>query len=123
MMSDWERNLKERTKRFALQIIRMYCSLPKTSVAQVLGKQLLKSGTSPGAHYREALRARSKAEFISKLGGGLQELEETEYWLELLVESNIVGKDKINPLLAEASELIAMFTASIKTAKEKRENK
>jgi len=118
MNSNWERNLKKRTKDFALQIIRTYCSLPKTSVAQVLGKQVLKSGTSPGAHYREALRARSKAEFISKLGGGLQELEETEYWLELLVESNIVRKEKINHLLAEANELIAMFTSSIKTAKD-----
>jgi four helix bundle protein len=119
-MDDWQKNLKKRTKDFALQIIRLYCSLPKTPVAQVLGKQLLKSGTSPGAHYREALRARSTAEFISKLEGGLQELEETAYWSELLVDSDIVQKNKMNPLLAETDELTAMFTASVKTAKKKK---
>jgi four helix bundle protein len=121
-MDDWQKNLKKRTKDFALQIIRLYCSLPKTPVAQVLGKQLLKSGTSPGAHYREALRARSTAEFISKLEGGLQELEETAYWSELLVESDIVQKDKMNPLLTETDELTAMFTASVITAKKKKSN-
>jgi four helix bundle protein len=120
MMNDWQRDLKKRTKDFALKIIRLYCSLSKTPEAQILGKQLLKSGTSPGAHYREALRARSTAEFISKLGGGLQELEETGYWLELLVDSNIVKEYKINPLLTETNELIAMFTASVKTAKNRR---
>jgi len=119
-MDDWQKNLKKRTKDFALQIIRLYCSLPKTPVAQVLGNQLLKSGTSPGAHYREALRARSTAEFISKLEGGLQELEETAYWSELLVESAIVQKDKMNPLLTETDELTAMFTASVITAKKKK---
>ena len=119
-MDDWQKNLKKRTKDFALQIIRLYCSLPKTPVAQVLGKQLLKSGTSPGAHYREALRARSTAEFISKLEGGLQELEETAYWSELLVESDIVKKDKMNPILTETDELTAMFTSSVITAKKKK---
>ena len=119
-MDDWQKNLKKRTKDFALDIIRLYCSLPKTPVAQVLGKQLLKSGTSPGAHYREALRARSTAEFISKLEGGLQELEETAYWSELLVESEIVQKDEMNPLLTETDELTAMFTASVITAKKKK---
>jgi four helix bundle protein len=121
-MDDWQKNLKNRTKDFALEIIRLYCSLPKTQVAQVLGKQLLKSGTSPGAHYREALRARSTAEFISKLEGGLQELEETAYWSELLVESEIVQKDVMNPLLTETDELTAMFTASVITAKKKKSN-
>jgi four helix bundle protein len=116
-MDDWQKNLKKRTKDFAMQIIRLYCSLPKNPVAQVLGKQLLKSGTSPGAHYREALRARSTAEFISKLEGGLQELEETTYWAELLLESDTVQKDKMNPLLTETNELTAMFTASVITAK------
>jgi four helix bundle protein len=121
-MNDWERDLKRRTKDFALKIVRMYCLLPKTSEAQVLGKQVLRSGTSPGAHYREAMRARSLAEFINKLEGGLQELEETGYWLELLLESGIMGKDKINPLLTETDELISMFTASVKTAKNKKNN-
>ena len=74
-------DLKVRTKQFALRIIRVYSALPTTAVAQVIGKQILRSGTSVGAHYREAFRSRSDAEFISKLEGGLQELDETEYWL------------------------------------------
>src|SRR5436305_8182137 len=85
-----ERDLQVRTKSFALRIVRLFCSLPKTTEAQVLGRQLPRSGTSVGAHYREAMRARSVAEFISKVEGGLQELEETSYWMELLVESEIV---------------------------------
>jgi four helix bundle protein len=81
------RDLQVRTKAFALRVVRLYCALPKTTEAQVLGKQVLRSGTSIGAHYREAMRARSPAEFVSKIEGGLQELEETSYWLELLIES------------------------------------
>ena len=76
-----EGNLKERTKRFALRIIRLFSSLPKTTKAQVLGKQLLRSGTSIGANYREAYRARSKSEFVAKCGDSLRELEESAYWL------------------------------------------
>src|SRR5256714_7953092 len=109
--------LQARTKKFALRIIRLYCSLPKTTEAQVLGKQVLRSGTSVGAHYREAMRARSVAEFISKVEGGLQELEETAYWLELLIESGIVPEGRLSDLLREANELMAMFVASAKTAK------
>jgi len=82
--------LKLRTKEFALRIIRMYSKLPKNdAVAQVLGKQALRSGTSVGANYREASRGRSKAEFVSKIGDCLKEIEETEYWLELLVDSGV----------------------------------
>ena len=81
---DVKQDLKERTKAFALRIIRLYAALPKTTEAQVLGKQVLRSGTSVGAHYREAQRAKSNADFIGKIEGGLQELEETAYWLELL---------------------------------------
>lgn len=114
---DNSRNLKARTKAFALRIIRLYCSLPKTTESQVLGKQVLKSGTSAGAHYREAVRARSGAEFVSKIEGGLQELEETAYWLDLLVESGIVTRKKMGELIKETDELTAMFTASAKTAK------
>ena len=73
------KDLKQRTKEFSLRIIRLYVCLPKTIEAQVVGKQLLRSGTSVGVHYREASRARSTTEFISKLGGGYQELEETSY--------------------------------------------
>ena len=112
-----ERDLQVRTKSFALRVVRLYCSLPKTTEAQVLGKQLLRSGTSVGAHYREAMRARSVAEFVSKVEGGLQELEETSYWMELLVESNIVPESKLSNLLKEAGELTAMMVASARTAK------
>jgi len=91
------RDLKERTYAFARRIIRLYSALPKSVVAQVLGKQVLRSGTSVGANYREAFRARSKAEFTSKLGECLRELDESEYWLELLVDESIVSKQKNEP--------------------------
>src|SRR5437763_13430481 len=97
-----ERDLQVRTKTFALRVIRLYCSLPKTTEAQVLGKQVLRSGTSVGAHYREAMRARSVAEFVCKLEGGLQELEETAYWFELLVESGIASEKRLSELRKEA---------------------
>jgi len=113
-------DLKLRTKQFALRIIRLYEKLPLSTVAQVVGKQILRSGTSVGAHYREASRSRSRAEFISKIEVGLQELEETGYWLELLVESNIVQEGELNSLLKESSELNAILTACVKKAKEKR---
>jgi four helix bundle protein len=112
-------NLKERTKAFALRVIRLYAALPNTSVAQVLGKQVLRSGTSVGAHYREAQRARSTAEFVSKLNGGLQELEETVYWLELLGESETVDSCRLKSLNQEADELTAIFVTLIKNAKSK----
>ncbi len=110
-------DLKERTKTLALRIIRLYSALPTTSVAQVLGKQVLRSGTSVGAHYREAHRARSTAEFVSKLNGGLQELEETTYWLELLSESGIIESIRLASLVNETQELIAIFVTLIKNAK------
>ena len=110
-------HLKVRTKQFALEIIRLYAALPKKTEALVLGKQLLRSGTSVGAHYREAQRARSNAEFISKFEGGMQELEETLYWLELLEESGIVVGDRVSILQKEANELMAILAALVKTAK------
>jgi four helix bundle protein len=110
-------DLRVRTKLFALRIIRMYSTLPNTNVAQVLGKQLLRSGTSVGAHYREGCRARSTAEFISKLEGGLQELEETAYWLELLVEGEVVPADKLRSLQQETNDLTAIFVTCVKKAK------
>ena len=100
-------------------MIRLYSTLPPTTVAQVIGKQVLRSGTSVGAHYREASRARSTAEFVSKLGGGQQELEETSYWFELLVDSQIVESTRLQPLIQEADELNAIFTTCIKNAKNK----
>lgn len=113
-------DLKERTKKFALRIINLYSALPNTTVAQVLGKQILRSGTSVGAHYREAHRARSTAEFVSKINGGLQELEETAYWLELLGESEVVHSDRLQAIGKETAELTAIFVTLVKNAKNKK---
>jgi four helix bundle protein len=110
--------LRPRTKAFALRIIRMYSRLPKNdTIARVLGKQVLRSGTSVGANYREAARGRSKAEFISKIGDCLKEIDETEYWLELLVDSGCVTATQMNGLLDETRQLIAIFTTIDKRAK------
>jgi four helix bundle protein len=112
-MQNRKPDLKVRTKEYARRIIRLYVALPKATVAQVLGKQALRSGTSVGANYREANRARSKAEFIAKMGDCLKELDETEYWLELLVDEGIVRSAKMNALLDETSQLIAIFITII----------
>ena len=117
MMNEKPRDIGERTKAFALRIIRLYVSLPKTTEAQVIGKQVLRSGTSVGAHVREGKRSRSNVELISKIEGGLQELEETIYWLELLVGSEIVKTELMKDLLEEANELIAILVTSSKTLK------
>jgi four helix bundle protein len=111
-------DLRARTKDFALRVIRMFSALPKTTEARVLGKQVLRSGTSVGANYREASRARSKAEFIAKCGDCLREIDETAYWLELLVESQVVPVGKLAPLRDECEELIAIFVTIVKRAKE-----
>ena len=112
-------DLDARTKAFALRIIRLYSTLPKMTEAQVIGKQVLRSGTSVGAHYREARRAKSDADFISKIEGALQELDETAYWLELLGESGIVEAERLKPLLDETEELIAIFVTMAKKVKRK----
>jgi four helix bundle protein len=111
------RDLRGRTKQFALRILKVYAALPRTAEAQVLGRQLLRSGTSVGAHYREGCRSRSTAEFISKLEGGLQELEETAYWLELLVEGGIMPEHRLRDLMTEAGELTAILVTCVKRAK------
>ena len=113
-----ENNLRQRTKEFGLRVVRMFSQLPKTTEAQVLGKQILRSGTSVGANYREAYRARSKSEFIAKCGDSLRELEETAYWLELLVEAKIVSPEKFGALVRECDELIAIFVTILKRSKE-----
>ncbi len=110
-------DLPFRTKRFALWIIDLFGALPKTTVAQVLGKQVLRSGTSIGANYREASRARSNAEFSAKIGDCLKDLEETIYWFDLLQESGVVREEKLLPLLDEARELIAILTTIDKKVK------
>jgi four helix bundle protein len=114
-------DLRERTTGFALRVIRFYMKLPKTTEAQISGKQVLRSGTSVGAHYRESSRARSRAEFISKLEGGLQELDETIYWLELLQRSGIGDSPELQSVREEANALTSIFVTSIKTAKENRD--
>ncbi|MCX6840898.1 MAG: four helix bundle protein [candidate division WOR-3 bacterium] len=111
------KRLKERTREFALRTVRLYAVLPKSTVAQVLGKQLLRAGTSVGAHYREGTRSRSDAEFVSKLEGALQELEESRYWFELLEAERLVPEASLTPLVREADELAAMLVASVRTVK------
>jgi four helix bundle protein len=117
-MQNEQRDLQDRTKRFALSIIRTFSVIPKATEAQVLGKQLLRSGTSVGANYREAYRGRSKAEFIAKCGDSLRELEETAYWLELLVEGKIVPSETLAAIRQECDELIAIFVTILKRSKE-----
>ena len=106
-----------RTKRFALDIISLYSSLPKSTVAQVLGRQVLRSATSVGAHYREACRAKSRADFVSKIEGGLQELDETAYWLELLREAEVSNALQLEPLAVETNELLSIFVSVVKSVK------
>lgn len=118
--SESPRDLLVRTKEFALRIIRLYGALPKSTEAQVVGKQLLRSGTSVGAQLREGKRSRSDAEMISKIEGALQEIEETVYWLELLSESGIVKAQLLEPLVDEAEELTAILVTSAKTTKARR---
>jgi len=117
MKNEKPEDLKVRTKKFALQIIRLYSALPKTTEAQVLGRQLLKAGTSVGAHYREAQRAKSNADFISKNEEALQELDETGYWLELLGDSGVIPVEKTQPLRQETNELISIFVTIVKKTK------
>ena len=113
-------DLRSRTSEFALRIIRLYTSLPKTTEAQVIGKQVLRSGTSIGAHYREGYRAKSDADIIHKFETALQELDETDYWLDLLVKAGIVPAQKVETLIKETNELIAIFTTIVTKIKKRR---
>jgi four helix bundle protein len=113
-------DLKKRTKNFALAVIEMTKIIPKNSVGFILMGQIVKSSTSIGANYRSALRGRSKAEFISKIGVVEEEADETVYWLELLEESQMVNQVVLHPLLDEANQLTAIFTSIGKTAKSKK---
>ena len=116
-MMNEKQGILDRSKCFALRIIRLYPSLPKTTEAQVIGKQVLRSGTSVGAHLREGRRSRSNAEMVSKTEGALQELEETRYWLELLSDSGIVKVERLSDLMKEADEITAILVTSVKTIK------
>jgi four helix bundle protein len=110
-------DLKARTKSFAIRIVQLYRSLPRSTDAQILGKQLLRSGTSVAANYRAACRSRSKAEFISKMSVVLEEADESAFWLELMAETDTLSSARTQPLLKETNELAAIFGASIRTAK------
>jgi four helix bundle protein len=113
-------DLKQRTKSFALQIIGLVDSLPVGRTAEVIGRQLLRSGTSVGANYRAACRAKSAADFIAKMGIVEEEADECIYWMELLAEANILPLTRLQPLMTEADELVAITVSSIKTAKANR---
>lgn len=117
-MADEAPDLRVRTKEFALRILHMFGTLTKSAEAQVLGRQVLRSGTSVGANYREAHRAHSKAEFVAKCGDCLKEIEETGYWLELLVDGGLVPAKKLEALRMESDELTAIFVTIIKRARQ-----
>ncbi len=112
-------DLKKRLKQYALRIVRLYESLPKTGAVHVISHQLIRSGTSPGAQYAESCRAKSTADFISKIEGALQELEESLYWLELLIEGEFVTETLLKPLCEETDELIAIFVTIVVNAKKR----
>ncbi len=113
-------DLRTRTRQFAVRILRLADSLPSKNSAQIICKQISRSGTSVGAQYREAFRAKSDADFISKIEGSLQELDETTYWLELLIESGIIKPELLLELTNEANELIAIFTTIVLKVKQKK---
>jgi len=110
--------LKERTKRFALDVIALVGTLPRTLVAEIIAGQMVRSGTSTGANYRAACRARSRAEFVAKIGVAEEEADETQYWLELLLETKLAKSETVRRLIVEATELVAILSASRKTARE-----
>jgi len=112
-------DLEARTEDFSLGVIRLFRRLPHDDVARVLGRQVLRSGTSIGANYHEAARARSNAEFIAKMGDRLKEANETVYWLNLLQRAEVITLNEVESVRAECRELVAIFTASIATAKRK----
>jgi four helix bundle protein len=119
MTTEAPQDLRTRTTEFALRIVRLYTSLPKSTEAQVLGKQVLRSGTSVGANYREGHRAKSDPDIVNKFGSVLQELDETDFWLDLLVRAEIVSAQKASPLIKETNELIAIFTTIVTKIKKR----
>lgn len=111
--------LKKRTKLFAIRIVKLFRSLPRSEEARIIGKQMLRSGTSVAANYRAVCRSRSKAEFIAKIGVVVEKADETVLWLELLVDTQIVLENKMAKLILETNELLAIFAASQHTARRK----
>jgi four helix bundle protein len=119
-MSTQAEQLRARTKEFAIRIVRLFKGLPKADEARIIGKQVMRAGTSVAANYRAVCRSRSHAEFISKMGVVVEEADETVFWLELLVDTGIVRKVLMQDLLSEANGLLAIFAASHWTARHKR---
>ena len=117
MISEHTKELMDRTKRFGLQVIKLLGSMPAGRVGRVISDQVLRSGTSVGANYRAACRARSRAEFISKLGIVEEELDETQYWLEVAIEAGLLAATHVRDLFREADELLGIVVASIRTAR------
>ena len=118
-----QQEMKERTKRFALRIIKLVDALPTSTSAHVIGKQLLRSGTSVGANYRAVCRAKSTADFISKLCIVEEEADESVYWMELLVDSKLIKENRLASLMDEGHQILAIIVSSIKTSKRKRNPK
>ncbi len=118
-----ERELKDRTKQFALRVIRLVAALPKTIEVKAIGRQLVSSGTSVGANYRSACRGRSRAEFIAKLGIVEEEADESAFWMELIIENELLKNELVEPLLKEANELVAIMVSSRKSARETTNNR
>ncbi len=116
-MSDFAQEMKDRTRRFAVRVLRLAGSLPKNQAGRAIGNQVLRSGTSVGANYHAAGRARSAAEFRSKLGIVEEECDETIYWLELIVDAEMLPADRITSLMKEANEILAIVVTSINTSK------
>ena len=112
-----EQELKTRTKQFGLRVMKLVGALPHDTVGRAIGNQLVRSGTSVGANYRAACRGRSKAEFVARLGIVVEEADECGYWLELIIEGQLLAANLVEPLLQEANELTAIMVASRKTAK------
>ncbi|MBS1797946.1 MAG: four helix bundle protein [Acidobacteria bacterium] len=112
--------MKARTKQFALRIIRLAQSLPSNQAAQIIGRQLLRSGTSVGANYRAARRARSNADFLNKLAIVEEEADESIYWMELLIEANLIKENLLKDLMDEGNQILSIVIASIKTIKDKK---
>ena len=114
------KQLQERTKQFAIRIIRAFSRFPKDEAPRIIGRQLLRAGTSVAANYRASCRARSRADFISKISVVTEEADETILWLELLVESGLIDSRLVQPLMNECEQLVKIFTASLATAKRNR---
>lgn len=111
-----EQELKQRTKKFALRMLKLVGALPRTIEGRAIGNQLVRSGTSVGANYRAACRGRSKAELISRLGTVEEEADESAFWMELIIEGGLLSPKKVEKLLSEANELVAIMVASRKSA-------